>query len=142
MSNIHLLERLGIAVGYRTTHTGTITEEGIELFAKISGDYNPLHVSEEYARKTMFGGRIAHGVMVVSFLSAAMAKFPAVTVLLSHSSKFKKPAKIGDTVTAVAEVTAVRQASGILTLKNTCTNQDGETLVEGETVLRLFEPPA
>ena len=140
--NETILDRLGVDIGYKTTHMKTVTEKDIELFAEVSGDFNPVHVNEEFAQKTFFGGRIAHGILSISFVSAAGAKFPGLVILLSMSSKFLKPVKIGDTITAVAEVTAARKEKGIITLKNTCTNQNGETVVEGETMVRLFDPPA
>ncbi len=138
---VSVLDKLGVDVGYKTTHTKTITEADIVLFAGVSGDFNPVHVNEEYAKKTIFGGRIAHGVIANALLSAAGAKLPGLVVLLSHSSRFMKPVRIGDTITAIAEVSAVRKDKGIVTLKNSCVNQKGEIVVEGETMVRLFEPP-
>ena len=137
-----LLEKLGVDVGYRTSHVKTINESDIARFAEVSGDFNPVHMSEEYSRKTLFGGRIAHGVIAVALLSAAIAKLPGVVILLSNSSRFLKPVRIGDTITALAEVTNTRKEKGIVILKNTCTNQNGEAVVEGETTVRLYEAPA
>ncbi len=137
-----ILDKLGVDIGFKTTHVKTITEADINLFAEVSGDFNPVHVREEYARKTMFGGRIAHGALAQALLSAAMAKLPGLVIFLSQSVKFLKPVRIGDTITAIAEVTETRRDKGIVTLKNTCTNQNGETVVEGEAAVRLFEEPA
>ncbi len=141
MVEIPILDKLGVDIGFKTTHQKTVTEADITKFAEVSGDYNPVHMNEEFAKKTFFGGRIAHGVIAVSFLSAAMAKLPGLVILLSHTSRFSRPVRIGDTVTAIAEVTAVRKEKGILTMKNTCVNQKGEVLVEGETMVRLYEAP-
>ena len=137
-----ILDKLGVDIGYKTTHVKTVTEKDIELFAEVSGDYNPVHMQEEFARKTFFGGRIAHGVFALGLLSAAGAKLPGLIILLSMSSKFLKPVKIGDTITAVAEVVAARKDKGIVTLKNTCTNQSGEVVIEGETMVMLSEAPS
>ncbi len=139
---VTLLEKLGVDVGYKTSHVKTISEADIARFAEVSGDFNPVHMSEEYARKTFFGGRIAHGIIAVALLSAAVAKLPGLVILLSQSSRFLKPVKIGDTITALAEVTNTRKDKGIVTLKSICTNQNGETVVEGETTIRLYEAPA
>lgn len=136
-----LLEKLGVDIGYQTTHTKTITEADIKQFAEVSGDFNPIHLNEEYARKTFFGGKIAHGVLAISLISAAAAKLPGLVILLSHSSRFLKPVRIGDTVTAIAEVVNTRKEKGIVTLKTTCQNQKGEIIVEGETIVRLYEAP-
>ena len=140
--DIPILDKLGVDIGYKTTHIKTITEADINLFAEVSGDFNPVHVSEEYAKKTFFGGRVAHGAISIALLSAAMAKLPGLVIALSHSSRFLKPVRIGDTITADAEVIAMRRDKGIVTLKNTCTNQKGELIVEGETTVRLYEAPS
>ena len=139
--DIPILDKLGVDIGYKTTHVKTITENDIELFAEVSGDFNPVHMNEEFAKKTFFGGRIAHGVIPIALLSAAMAKLPGLVILLAHSSRFLKPVRIGDTITAIAEVTEARKDKGIVTLKNTCANQNGETVVEGEATVRLYEAP-
>ena len=137
-----ILDKLGVDVGFKTTHTKTVTEADIVMFAGVSGDFNPIHVCDEYAKKTFFGGRIAHGVIAIGLISAAMTKLPGLSVFLGDSNKFLAPVRIGDTITATAEVIAVRKDKGILTLKATCTNQKGETVVEGEWAVRLYEAPA
>ena len=115
---ISILEKLGVDIGYKTTHTKTITEDDVKQFAEVSGDFNPVHMSEEYARKTPFGGRIAHGVIAIGLISAAVAKLPGLVILISHTSRFLKPVRAGDTITATAEVVDTRQDKGIVTLKN------------------------
>ena len=140
--DMSILEKLGVDIGYKTTHAKTITEADIIQFAEVSGDYNPVHMSEEFAKKTFFEGRVAHGVIAIGLISAAATKLPGLVILLSHSSRFLKPVRIGDTITAVAEVVNTREDKGIVTLKNTCTNQNGEVTVEGETVVRLYEAPS
>jgi len=137
-----ILDKLGVDIGYKSTHTKTVTEADINQFAEVSGDHNPVHLNEDYAKKTFFCGRIAHGVLTMSFLSAAAAKLPGLPILLSFSGKFLKPVYIGDTITATVEVTNARKEKGIITLKSVCTNQKGEPVMEGETLARLFEPPA
>ncbi|MDD5081815.1 MAG: MaoC family dehydratase [Dehalococcoidales bacterium] len=139
---VSILDKLGVGIGYKTSHTKTVTEADIVLTAGISGDFNPIHVNEEYAKKTFFGGRIAHGVFSLLLLSTAMAKYPGLVIFLSQSVKFMKPVKIGDTVTAIAEVIDARKDKGIITIKNTCLNQRGEVVVEGEAACRLYAPPA
>ena len=139
---ISILEGLGIAVGLKTTHMKTITEADVVLFAGVSGDFNPVHVCEEYAKKTFFGGRIAHGALAQALLSAAMAKLPGLVIYLSQSIKFLKPIKIGDTITAIAEVVETRKDKGIVRLNNICINQNRETVVEGEATVRIYGPPS
>ena len=137
-----ILDKLGVDIGFKTTHTKTITENDIKLFAEVSGDYNPVHLNEDYAKKTLFGGRIAHGILAVGLISAAGAKLPGTTILLSQSARFLKPVRIGDTITVVAEVSETRKDKGIVTLKDTCTNQNGDVVAEGETLVRLYDEPA
>jgi len=137
-----ILDKLGVDIGFKTTHVKTITEADINLFAEVSGDFNPVHTREEYAKKTFFGGRIAHGAISLSLLSAAMAKLPGLVIFLGATDKFLAPVRIGDTITATGEVIGARKDKGIVTLKASCTNQKGETLVEGEWTVRLFEEPA
>ncbi len=137
-----ILDKLGVDIGYKTTHTKTITEADINNFAEVSGDFNPVHMRQEYAKKTFFGGRIAHGVIAIGLLSAAMAKLPGLVIFLSQSVRFLKPVRIGDTITAIAEVIDTRKDKGIVTLKNTCVNQNNETILEGEAAVRLYESPS
>ncbi len=137
-----ILDKLGVDIGFKITHVKTITEADINLFAEVSGDFNPVHMREEYAKKTFFKGRIAHGALAQALLSATMAKLPGLVIFISQSVKFLKPVRIGDTITAEAEVTETHRDKGIVTLKNICVNQKGETIVEGEATVRLFEEPS
>jgi len=137
-----ILDKLGVDVGKKVSYIKTVSEVDINQFAEVSGDFNPVHLREEYAKKTFFGGRIAHGVLTLGFLSAAMAKLPGLVIFLGATDKFLSPVRIGDTITATGEVIAVRKDKGIVTLKATCTNQKGEKVVEGEWTVRLFEAPA
>jgi len=118
------------------------TTDSIRQFVNAIGDLNPLYRDEEYAKKTLFGGRIAHGVIALGLISAAMTKLPGVVIFLGDTNKFLAPVRIGDTITATNEVTAVRKDKGIVTLKTSCTNQNGETVVEGEWTIRLYEAPS
>ena len=141
-NNTSILDKLGVDIGFKTTYERKITEDDINLFAAVSGDHNPVHMREEYAKKTFFGGRIAHGALSLALLSACMSTFPGLVIFLSQSVKFLKPIKIGDTITASAETIGIRKDKGIVTLQNSCVNQNGETIVEGEAAIRLYEEPA
>ena len=136
-----LLDKLGVQIGHKTSHSRTISEQDINTFAALSGDFNSVHVNEEYARKTFFKGRIAHGTISIGLLSAAMAKLPGLPIFLGQEIKFLKPVRIGDTITATAEVIGMRQDKAILTLRNTCTNQHGEVVIDGTATARLFPAP-
>lgn len=137
-----ILQKLGVEIGLKRSQARTISAADIDTFADLSGDHNPVHMDEEYGKKTIFGSRIAHGVISLGLLSAAMAKLPGLPIFMSQSVRFLKPVRIGDTITASVEIIEMRPDKGIVTLKNTCTNQKGEVVIEGEAKCRLFERPA
>ena len=111
----------------------TVTEADIILFAGVSTDVNPAHLDEEYAKGTMFGGRIAHGMLSASFISAVLANhLPGPgTIYLSQTLKFKAPVRPGDTVRATVTVREVNVAKNRVTLDTVCTVA-GKVVIEGE----------
>ena len=116
----------------------TITEADVAEFARVTLDTNPLHLDEEYARQTRFGGRVAHGMLGAGLISAVIGTKLGGPIYLGQTLKFQKPIRIGDTLTATAEVIAVRQDKNIVTLKTSVTNERGEEVIVGEaTVLPL-----
>ena len=127
--------------GQRATFTKTITEADINAFAGITGDFNPLHVNVEFAARSRFGERIAHGMLTAGLISTVLGmRLPGPGgIFISQTLNFLKPVRIGDTVTASAEVIGYRADKRILTLKTTCHNQRGEVVVDGEAVL-LVDP--
>ncbi|MBI4334290.1 MAG: MaoC family dehydratase [Chloroflexi bacterium] len=130
-----------VQVGAATRFHKTVTGEDIRKYAEVSGDFNPLHLDEVFARKTVFGDRIAHGMLTLGFVSAALAKLPGTVVYLSQSVKFLRPVKIRDTIEAVAEVVERVPDKGQVVLKTTCSNQRGELVLEGEARVKLFDLP-
>jgi 3-hydroxybutyryl-CoA dehydratase len=131
----------GIYVGMKTNHMKTITEADIVLFAGVSGDFNPVHMCEEYAKKTLFSSRIAHGMLALALISAALDKLPGLVVYLSQTANFLKPIRIGDSITARIEVIEKDDTKGILCVRTNCINQNNEMVVEGEAKIRIYEPP-
>ncbi|MGZ8447849.1 MAG: MaoC family dehydratase [Candidatus Deferrimicrobiaceae bacterium] len=123
-------------VGDTAELSKTVTEEDIVLFAKVTGDYNPVHVSEEFAKKTRFGGRIAHGMLSAGLISAVIGmKLPGPGCLyLSQTLNFRGPVKIGDEITARVEVAEVISEKR-LRLKTECLNQRSETVLDGEAII-------
>lgn len=120
-------------VGDAVSFTKTITEADILLFAGITGDFAPHHINEEFAKTTMFGERIAHGLLTASLTSSCTAKLVAPGgISLSNSFKYLKPVKIGDTITAKAEVKEIIKEKKILIVRTTCENQKGELVLDGE----------
>jgi 3-hydroxybutyryl-CoA dehydratase len=127
--------------GRRAVWTKTVTEADVYAFAGITGDFNPLHVDEVFASRSRFRGRIAHGMLTAGLISAVLGmRLPGPGgIFLSQTLKFLKPVRLGDTVTAEAEVVNWREDRRILTLRTLCRNQHGEVVVEGEATL-LVDP--
>lgn len=125
------------APGETACLTRTITQRDVEEFAELVGDHNPVHMDDTFAKKTRFGGRIAHGMWVVSLISAVLGtRLPGPgTVFLSQSIQFLAPVYPGDTVTAQVIVLQVREDKPIVTLRTVGRNQDGEAVLEGEAVV-------
>jgi 3-hydroxybutyryl-CoA dehydratase len=117
----------------------TVTESDIALFAGVTGDFNPVHIDAVAAERSVFGGRIAHGMLSAGFISAVIAmRLPGPgSIYLSQSLRFTKPVRIGDTVTARVEVLEVLVAKRRVRLATTCRNQKGETVVEGEALVMV-----
>lgn len=122
-----------IQVGDQASFAKTITETDIYLFAGISGDFNPVHVDEEYAKSTPFGSRIAHGGLASSLLAPVLGmKLPGLgTVALEVSQRYKKPTYPGDTVTCTVEVTKKLARIKAIEMRIQWTNQRGEKVAVG-----------
>jgi len=125
------------SAGQRASFTKTVTEADVYAFAGITGDFNPLHVDAEYAKRSRFGERIAHGALTAGLISAVLGmRLPGPGgIYVSQSLRFLKPVRFGDTVTATAEVISFRPDKRVLTLRTACANQRGEAVAEGESVL-------
>jgi 3-hydroxybutyryl-CoA dehydratase len=125
-------------VGDSAEFTKVFSEEDIGLFAGISGDRNPMHLSEEFAEKTPFRKRIAHGLLTAGTISAAIGmKLPGPgSLYLSQALEFKAPVHPGDTVTARVEVVEI-VSERKLRMRTRCFNQDGVLVIDGEAVVAL-----
>jgi 3-hydroxybutyryl-CoA dehydratase len=129
-----------LSVGQSARFSKTITETDIYLYAGISGDFNPAHVNEQYAAKTFFKTRIAHGMLTASFISTLIGTIlpgPG-SIYMRQELNFLAPVKIGDTVTAIAEVVEIIADKKRARLKTWCINQEGTTVLDGEA---LVSPP-
>lgn len=128
-----------IAIGATASLQKTITEADVVAFADLSGDRNPIHLDETYARQTRFGARIAHGGFAFALISAVLGtRLPGPgTVYLNQTLKFQKPVYLNDTITATVEITGIRGDKAIITLKTDCRNQRGEPVATGEAVVLL-----
>jgi 3-hydroxybutyryl-CoA dehydratase len=126
------------AIGTQATLSRTITEDDILLFALVSGDHNPIHLDAEYAEKSLFGKRIAHGFLIGSLISAVLGNdMPGPgSIYLGQTLKFLAPIHIGDTVTVTVKVVAIREDKRIITLHTDCTNQQGTLVLSGEATVK------
>ena len=120
--------------------TKTLSEDDVDRFAAASGDINPLHLDEEWASETRFGGRIVHGTLAAGLVSAALARLPGTVVYLSQDLKFRAPARIGDRVTAEA---AIVEALGDDRYRlRTTVESEEDRVIDGEAVVLIDEAPA
>jgi 3-hydroxybutyryl-CoA dehydratase len=121
----------------------TVSAADIDAFAAVSGDDNPVHLDEAYAATTQFGERIAHGMLAGAFISAVLgAKLPGPgAIYLSQSLRFRRPVKIGDTVSAQVAVTGLDDRRGHVTLATVC-HVNGKPVVEGEALVMVPRRPA
>jgi 3-hydroxybutyryl-CoA dehydratase len=124
-------------IGERASFTKTVTESDVTTFAGLIGDFNPIHVDAEYARKSRFGQRVAHGMFTGGLISAVLGnKLPGPgAIYLSQQIEFLAPVFIGDTITATVEVSAWRPEKRIITLKTDAYNQEEKQVVTGKAVL-------
>jgi 3-hydroxybutyryl-CoA dehydratase len=128
--------------GMTAVFSKTVTEADIVLFAGITGDTNPVHLDEEFARPTMFKGRIAHGMLTAGFVSTVFGtKLPGPgCIYMSQTLKFKAPVRIGDTVKARVTVSTIDREKGRVTFATTC--HVGEQIVlDGEAQLLVPKRP-
>ncbi len=131
---------MDINIGDTFSTTRDVTDELIREFAELSGDHNPIHLDEDFARTTRFGQRIAHGMLSGAFISAVLGnEFKNRKILyLSQTMRFTAPTFIGDAITTTATVTAVREDKGIVTLSTECKKQTGEVTLTGESVVMVL----
>lgn len=125
-----------LAVGMSAAYSKTVTASDIAKFAEVSGDNNPLHLDEAFAKTTRFKGRIAHGMLSAGFISTILGtQLPGPgSVYMSQSLRFTAPVRIGDTVTARAEITGIHAEKKRVTLATTCAVGD-KVVIEGEALV-------
>ena len=125
------------AVGMTAAFTKTVTEHDVYTFAGVTGDFNPVHVNAEAAAESMFGKRIAHGILCAGLISTVLGmQLPGPgAIYVSQQLRFRRPVFFDDTVTAEVEVTALDSDRQRVTFATRCRNQSGEIVAEGESVL-------
>lgn len=125
-----------LTVGMSASLSKTVTVEDIEMFAAAVGDFNPIHMDEEWARKTRFGGRIAHGMLTAGIVSSVLGtRLPGPgNVYIKQSLEFRAPVRAGARVEAEARITRIEPERHRVHLDTTCTC-DGTVVLSGEAVL-------
>ena len=125
-----------LEIGMVRTLQKEVTDLDIELFAQVSTDHNPVHLDEAYAQDTIFGGRIAHGMLTAGLISAVIGEqLPGHgTVYLGQSLKFLAPVRPGDVVTAEVEVLSIDHAKRRVQLDTRCL-VDGKPVLKGEATV-------
>ncbi|WP_254763426.1 MaoC family dehydratase [Natrinema marinum] len=129
-----------LGVGDYVRFSKPIADADVTAFAQVSGDTNRLHLESAFAEDTQFGGRIAHGTLVAGTISAALARFPGVTVYLSQDLEFTGPVRIGETVTAECEIIEAL-GSDRYRLHTRVFSEDDEPVIDGEAVVIINESP-
>ena len=129
-----------IKVGDTAEFSKTVSESDVYLYAGITGDLNPAHINETYAKDTFFKTRIAHGMLTAGFISRILGmQLPGPgTIYMRQSLNFLAPVRFGDTITALVEVMDVIAEKNRVRLKTTCTNQEGTVVLDGEA---MVSPP-
>ena len=132
-----------LSVGQTAEMSRVVGAADIEAFAEVSGDINPVHLDEAYAKTTTFGERIAHGMLSASYLSAILGtRLPGPgCIYLSQSLRFRRPVKIGDLVVAKVTVKTLDEGRSHVTLDTSC-EVGGKTVVDGEALVIAPRRPA
>jgi len=132
-----------LAIGDTARFRKTVSESDVYAFAGITGDMYGVHVDEEFARTTRFGGRIAHGAMAVGFLSTVVGQIaarvpPPGAVSYRYDLTFTAPIRFGDTIQAEVRVTRKDPERNEIILDARCSNQRDETVVKGTLILKVI----
>ena len=135
-----------VEIGLQESFTKTVSESDAVLFAGITGDLYPLHVDEEFAKTTRFKTRIVHGALLVGFISTVMAKInghlpPPGGVSTRYDIRFVGPVMFGDTITTTLTVCEKVPEKNQLILEASCTNQKGDTVLSGQTIMKVLRNP-
>lgn len=127
-----------LSLGQSAETTRVVTANDVEAFAAVSGDTNPVHLDEDYAKTTTFQTRIAHGMLSGAYISAVIGtKLPGPgSIYLSQSMRFRRPVKLGDAVVTRVTIQALDEARGHATLATLC-QVNGKTVVDGEAVIMV-----
>lgn len=128
-----------LKIGQKAYVQKTFSDADVTMFAGVSMDVNPIHMSEGYAKDSLFGKRIVHGMLTASLISSVLGiQLPGPgTIYLGQELKFMAPVYLGDDITAEVEIIELREDKKIVKLNTTCRNQDGKTVVSGLATVKF-----
>jgi len=135
MKNGKIIDQM--QVGDAAEFAKTVSENDVYQYAGITGDFNPAHINEQYAAGTFFKTRIAHGMLTAGFISTILGnQLPGPgAIYVKQELSFLAPVRIGDTITARAEVTEVITEKNRVVLRTSCSNQDGTIVIDGQAIM-------
>lgn len=127
-------------IGDSTSSVVTYTSEKVKIFSEISGDINPIHLDNNFAKDTIFGKPIVHGMFVASQISALIAnELPGPgSIYLFQDLNFILPVYHNDIVTCTIKITEIKELKKIITINTICNNQIGEKVIEGKAIIKLI----
>lgn len=130
-----------LRVGMKASITRTVTEADVEVFARATGDTNPVHLDEEVAQRSRFGERVAHGMLTAGHISAVLGtKLPGPgAIYLEQTLRFVRPVRFGDAITSTVEVIEIADDKPHVRLRTTSANQEGKTVLLGEALILMSE---
>ena len=131
-----------LKIGDTAEFAKTVSESDIYLYAGITGDFNPAHINEDYAKNTFFKTRIAHGMLSAGFISTVIGnELPGTgSIYVKQELRFLAPVRIGDTITAHVEVIEIMDGKNRVRLKTVCVNQEGTQVLDGEAIVSPPKP--
>jgi 3-hydroxybutyryl-CoA dehydratase len=129
-------------IGDTAEFAKTVSESDIYLYAGITGDFNPAHINEDYAKNTFFKTRIAHGMLSAGFISTVIGnELPGTgSIYVKQDLRFLAPVRIGDTITARVEVIEIMDGKNRVRLKTVCVNQEGTQVLDGDAIVGPPKP--
>ena len=129
-------------IGDTAEFAKTVSESDIYLYAGITGDFNPAHINDDYAKNTFFKTRIAHGMLSAGFISTVIGnELPGTgSIYVKQELRFLAPVRIGDTITARVEVIEIMDGKNRVRLKTVCVNQEGTQVLDGEAIVSPPKP--
>ena len=127
-----------LEIGQAAEFSKTVTETDVAFFSAISGDFNPLHVDAEYAARSQFGARVAHGPLTLALCAGVLGmRLPGLgTIAVTNRIEYRRPVYIGDTITSRVEVVALDHDRNRATMGLSWHNQSGELVADGEAVVK------